>query len=149
MKLFDLSDDILELVKDELFKLRKKVMSRQLKHEWMKRRPYRKLIDSGGRRLHPGRAFLNKTMDLKDIQLVKFTQKLFICGIELNPFVYVSYNQIPAVEKHGMLLNISRKKNIGRIIELGLKNGWSDFKDQTDNTIIRYLIRREGDRKCY
>ena len=88
-------------------------------------------------------------MDLKELPLVKFRQRLFICGIELNPFVHVSYNQIPAVEKNGMNLNISGRKVQGKIIEVGIQNGWEDFKDQTDNTIIRYLMNKESERKCY
>ena len=148
MKVFDLSDDILEIVADEVFRWRKNIMGRQLKEEWNKRRPFRKLIVSGGRKLHPGRAFLSKTMDLKELQLVKFRQKLFICGIELTPFVRVSYNSFPAVEKNGMNMNISIGTRIW-LQNLGLKNGWEDFKEQTDNTIIQYLIRREKDRKYY
>ena len=149
INVFDLADDILELIRDEVFKLRKKITRRELKYVWKKSRRWRKQVVLNGMELHPGRSLLSKTPDPKNMRVINHPQKLFICGIKLNPFVRVTYSNVSPNVKHGVHLNISRKTNQGRIISMGLLNGWEDFKDQTDNTIVRYLIRREEDRTEY
>ena len=150
MKIFDLSDDILELVSLEVFKVRKAITRRQLTHEWTNvKRPSRRIIRSGNRALHPGRAFLCKTTDLKDIGMIDFKTKVYICGIQLDPIVPFLYSQYYDFSKEGLHLDISKKRNQWKINALGLKNGWTDFKEQTDNTIIRYLIRKEECRESF
>ena len=67
MNIFDLSDDLLEKIADELFKIRKKKVDKEVITEWNERRPYWRIYRSG-RMLHPGRAFFKK--DLNDMKLI-------------------------------------------------------------------------------
>ena len=80
MKVFDLSDDLLEKVADELFKIRKKKVDKEVITEWNERRPYWRIYRSG-RMLHPGRAFFKK--DLNDMKLIVNESKHWVCGIPL------------------------------------------------------------------
>jgi hypothetical protein len=152
MILFDLSDDILEIVVDEVFRLRKNACIRELVGLWRKRSPYGRLRLSGGRVLHEGRAFLSKSDNLKTLSLVKFMSKYFICGIPA--FSISDYNYNTRVTKYGMSFKVvTANGNVsvvgGKIINMGLNNGWEDFKDQTDDTIVRYLMDKEQERKYY
>ena len=44
----------------------------QLKDEWNDRRPWFRILLSGRRKIHEGRAFLSKTPKLKNVELIKF-----------------------------------------------------------------------------
>ena len=80
MNIFDLSDDLLEKIADELFKIRKKKVDKEVITEWNERRPYWRIYRSG-RLLHPGRAFIKK--DLNDMKLIVNKSKYWVCGIPL------------------------------------------------------------------
>ena len=80
MNIFDLSDDLLEKIADELFKIRKKKVDKEVITEWNERRPYWRIYRSG-RMLHPGRAFFKK--DLNDMKLIVNESKHWVCGIPL------------------------------------------------------------------
>ena len=80
MKVFDLSDDLLEKIADELFKIRKKKVDKELITEWRKRRPDWRIYRSH-RILHHGRAFFKK--DLNDMKLIVNESKYWVCGIPL------------------------------------------------------------------
>ena len=80
MNIFDLSDDLLEKIADELFKIRKKKVDKEVITEWNERRPYWRIYRSG-RMLHPGRAFFKQ--DLNDMKLIVNESKYWVCGIPL------------------------------------------------------------------
>ena len=132
MNLLDLSSDVLYTVADEIYKIRAKRMPLELKAKWRAKRPYRIILDSGGRRIHEGRAFLSKDKTLYDVRLISSlhnTSKYYICGMELKLFNPRSrpprasvffYNIDVNFNRHyGALLSI-RKENT-KIIELGKK----------------------------
>ena len=80
MNIFDLSDDLLEKIADELFKIRKKKVDKAVITEWNERRPYWRIYRSH-RILHHGRAFFKK--DLNDMKLIVNESKYWVCGIPL------------------------------------------------------------------
>ena len=83
MSLFELDYDISMRISDEVFRLRKKHLFKQFKKEWRRRRPYKRLVDSGGRKVHEGRAFLCLDDKLKTLRLIRFQSKYYIGGIKL------------------------------------------------------------------
>ena len=80
MNIFDLSDDLLEKIADELFKIRKKKVDKEVITEWNERRPYWRIYRSG-RIVHPGLAFFKR--DLNDMKLIVNESKYWVCGIPL------------------------------------------------------------------
>ena len=70
MNLFDLCDDILFIVVDEVFCARGRRVKKELLNEWFERRPHKKIASSGFRKIHEGRSFLSRTSNLKDLQLI-------------------------------------------------------------------------------
>ena len=72
MKLIDVCDDVLFLILNELYRIRGKQVMDQLKDEWIDRRPWFRILLSGRRAIHEGRAFLSKTPNLKDVKLINF-----------------------------------------------------------------------------
>ena len=87
MKFVELDYDISMKICGEVFRLRKKKLLKNLKKEWYKRRPYKRLVDSGGRKLHEGRAFLCSDNKLKNLRLIKNHNKYYIGGIKLKPWI--------------------------------------------------------------
>ena len=150
MKLTDLNFDIFSLVLDELYRLRGKQVIDHLKDEWIDRRPWFRVLLSGRRAIHEGRAFLSKGPDLKDVKLIKFESKCYIANILLHPIIVHRFDHyLRSVTKYGLKAYHTQNKVRKKIHELCKKNHWEDLKDQTDQTIVRYLIEKEGSRKYY
>ena len=150
MKLTDLNFDIFSLVLDELYRLRGKQVIDHLKDEWIDRRPWFRILLSGRRAIHEGRAFLSKNPDLKDVKLIKFESKCYIANILLHPIIVHRFDHyLRSVTKYGLKAYHTQNKVRKKIHELCKKNHWEDLKDQTDQTIVRYLIEKEGSRKYY
>tara|TARA_B100000579_G_scaffold2395_1_gene1851 strand:+ start:3167 stop:3619 length:453 start_codon:yes stop_codon:yes gene_type:complete len=150
MKLTDLNFDIFSLVLDELYRLRGKQVIDHLKDEWIDRRPWFRVLLSGRRAIHEGRAFLSKNPDLKDVKLIKFESKCYIANILLHPIIVHRFDHyLRSVTKYGLKAYHTQNKVRKKIHELCKKNHWEDLKDQTDQTIVRYLIEKEGSRKYY
>ena len=91
MKFLDLNFDVFSLVIDELYRIRGRKVVNQFKTEWYEKRPWHRLLISGRRAVHEGRAFLSKTHDLKDIGLINFETKCYICNILLYPLIVHSF----------------------------------------------------------
>ena len=110
MKLLDVCDDVLFLILNELYKLRGKRVIHQLKDEWMDRRPWFRVLLSGRRAIHEGRAFLSKNPDLKDVKLIQFESKCYIkwCSNNVNVFNYHIGHNIPESKGGTLSLNNSR-----------------------------------------
>ena len=140
MKLFDLSDDILGMVADELYKARHIRMINELIMEWRKRRPSWRLIQSGGRKIHEGRAFLK---DLKKVKIIQIPSKYWICGIRLFNRGEYSFPQKPGLTLLSTVPGTFVSKIEGMIIDICSKNGWDDFQEHTNWTIVRYLLDKE------
>ena len=150
MKLTDLNFDIFSLVLDELYRLRGKQVIDQLKDEWIDKRPWFRVLLSGRRAIHEGRAFLSKNPDLKDVKLIKFESKCYIANILLHPIIVHRFDHyLRSVTKYGLKAYHTQNKVRKKIHELCKKNHWEDLKDQTDQTIVRYLIEKEDSRKYY
>ena len=155
MNLFDLSDDILETVADEVFRWRKKTCGRELRWAWRRKRESRKLLRSSSgyrQNIHEGRVMLTDTgQEAMNLALLsnsdKLLSKYFICG--LRGFTTSDYNTWTRRYSYGISLRLGRKVNHGKIIAICLNNGWEDFKEQTDATIVRYLMNKEQERKEY
>ena len=150
MKLTDLNFDIFSLVLDELYRIRGRKVIDQLNDEWIDRRPWFRILLSGRRAIHEGRAFLSKTPDLKDVKLIKFESKCYIANILLHPVIVHRFDHyLRSVTKYGLKAYHTQNKVRKKIHELCKKNHWEDLKDQTDQTIVRYLIEKEDSRKYY
>jgi len=149
MKLTDLNFDIFSLVLDELYRLRGRKVIDHLNDEWMDRRPWFRILLSGRRAIHEGRAFLSKTPDLKDVELIKFDSKCYIANILLHPIIVHRFEPNYVPTKYGLKAYHTQNKVRENIHELCKKNHWDDLKEQTDQTIVRYLINKEGSRKYY
>ena len=150
MKLTDLNFDIFSLVLDELYRIRGRKVIDQLNDEWIDRRPWFRILLSGRRAIHEGRAFLSKTPDLKDVKLIKFESKCYIANILLHPIIVHRFDHyLRSVTKYGLKAYHTQNKVRKKIHELCKKNNWEDLKDQTDQTIVRYLIEKEDSRKYY
>ena len=149
MKLTDLNFDIFSLVLDELYRLRGRKVIDHLKDEWMDRRPWFRILLSGRRAIHEGRAFLSKTPDLKDVELIKFDSKCYIANILLHPIIVHRFEPNYVPTKYGLKAYHTQNKVREKIHELCKKNYWDDLSEQTDQTIVRYLINKEGSRKYY
>ena len=150
MELLDLNNDIFSLILNELYKLRGKKVIDQLKDEWMDRRPWFRVLLSGRRAIHEGRAFLSKTPNLTDVELIKFESKCYIANIQLYPVIVHSFDHNLASRiKYGLKAYHTQNKVRRKIHEICKKNHWEDLKEQTDQTIVRYLIKKEDSRKYY
>ena len=103
MKLTDLNFDIFSLVLDELYRIRGRKVIDQLNDEWIDRRPWFRILLSGRRAIHEGRAFLSKTPDLKDVKLIKFESKCYIANILLHPIIVHRFDHyLRSVTKYGL-----------------------------------------------
>ena len=149
MELLDLNNDIFSFILDELYKLRGKKVIDQLKDEWMDRRPWFRILLSGRRAIHEGRAFLSKTPTLTDVELIKFESKCYIANILLHPIIVHRFEPNYVPTKYGLKAYHTQNKVRRKIHELCKKNHWDDLSEQTDQTIVRYLIEKEGSRKYY
>ena len=147
MKVFDLSDDILEMIKDFVFEYRSKKVLEEFNHEWGVRRPYLTLFQIG-RKLNVGRLFLNK--DTRKMHIISFPQKCYIANILLHPIIVHRFDHdLHSHTKYGLKAYHTQNKVREKIHELCKKNHWDDLSEQTDQTIVRYLINKEGSRKYY
>tara|TARA_Y100001936_G_scaffold252238_1_gene311101 strand:- start:1346 stop:1798 length:453 start_codon:yes stop_codon:yes gene_type:complete len=150
MKIIDLNFDTFSLVLDELYRIRGKQVMDQLKDEWNDRRPWFRILLSGRRKIHEGRAFLSKTPNLKNVELIKFESKCYISNIQLYPTTVHSFDHnLSSRIKYGLKAYHTRNKVREKIHELCKKNYWEDLREQTDQTIVRYLIEKEDSRKYY
>ena len=149
MKFLDLNFDVFSLVIDELYRIRGRKVVNQFKTEWYEKRPWHRLLISGRRAVHEGRAFLSKTHDLKDIGLINFETKCYICNILLYPLIVHSFepNHVPI--KFGLKAYHTRNKVMAIIHKLCKENCWKGLEEQADQTIIDYLIKKESCRKYY
>ena len=87
MKLLDICDDVLFIILNELYRIRGRRVIHQLKNEWIDKRPWFRILLSGRRAINEGRAFLSKTPNLKDVELIQFESKCYIANILLHPFI--------------------------------------------------------------
>ena len=150
MKVTDLNLDVFSLILDELYRIRGRKVIYQLKDEWMDRRPWFRILLSGRRAIHEGRAFLSKNPDLKDVELIKFDSKCYIANILLHPVIIHRFDHyLRSHTKYGLKAYHTQNKVRKKIHELCKKNHWDDLSGQTDQTIVRYLINKEGSRKYY
>ena len=149
MELLDLCDDILSLVLDELYKVRSRNVIHQFNDEWYKKRPWFKVLLSGRRDIHQGRAFLSKSYDLKKIEMIRFHQKYYVANILLYPVVIHRFDPVFEPIQFGLKAYFKQSSIQTKINELGRRNNWKDLKDQNDRTIIRYLMNKEETRKYY
>ena len=139
MKLLDLSKDLLSLVADEIYKIRAKRLPKELILKWRKKRPYKILIDSGGRRIHEGRAFLSKDKTLKSVMLIGIKVRMW-CG---SNNVFDSKYHLCGSIIAGQGFNLSREvyKKFKRIAD---RNGWKEFnKLEAKQEIVRYMMEKE------
>ena len=150
MELTDLNLDVFSLVLNELFRIRGRKVIDQLKDEWMDKRPWFRILLSGRRAIHEGRAFLSKNPDLKEVELIKFDSKCYIANILLHPIIIHRFDHhLRSHTKYGLKAYHTQNKVRDKIHELCKKNHWGDLREQTDQTIVRYLINKEGSRKYY
>ena len=150
MKIIDLNLDVFSLVLDELYRIRGKRVMDHLKDEWTDKRPWFRILLSGRRAIHEGRAFLSKNPDLKDVKLIKFESKCYIANILLHPIIVHRFDHhLRSHTKYGLKAYHTQNKVRKNIHELCKKNHWEDLREQTDQTIVRYLINKEGYRKYY
>ena len=154
MNLFDLNDDILEIVADEVFRWRKKTCGRELRWAWRRKRESRELLRSSYRQnIHEGRVMLTDNgQEAMNLALLsnsdKLSSKYFICG--LRGFTTSDYNTWTRRYSYGISLRLgSSVCSVRLMIAICLNNGWEDFKEQTDATIVRYLMNKEQERKEY
>ena len=150
MELTDLNLDVFSLILDELYRIRGRKVIDQLKDEWMDKRPWFRILLSGRRAIHEGRAFLSKNPDLKEVELIKFDSKYYIANILLHPVIIHRFDHhLRSHTKYGLKAYHTQNKVRDKIHELCKKNHWEDLSQQTDQTIVRYLINKEGSRKYY
>ena len=150
MKIIDLNLDVFSLVLDELYRIRGKQVMDHLKDEWTDKRPWFRILLSGRRVIHEGRAFLSKNPDLKNVKLIKFESKCYIANILLHPIIVHRFDHhLRSHTKYGLKAYHTQNKVRKKIHELCKKNHWEDLREQTDQTIVRYLINKEGSRKYY
>tara|TARA_Y100001936_G_scaffold44216_1_gene43075 strand:+ start:2883 stop:3356 length:474 start_codon:yes stop_codon:yes gene_type:complete len=150
MKLLDICDDVLFIILNELYRIRGRRVIHQLKNEWIDKRPWFRVLLSGRRAINEGRAFLSKTPNLKDVELIQFESKCYIANILLHPFIIHRFDHyLRSNTKYGLKAYHTQNKVRKKIHELCKKNHWEDLKDQTDQTIVRYLIEKEDSRKYY
>ena len=149
MKVTELNLDVFSLILDELYRIRGRKVIYQLKDEWMDRRPWFRILLSGRRAIHEGRAFLSKGPDLKEVELIKFDSKYYIANILLHPVIIHRFDPNYVPTKYGIKAYHTQNKVRKQIHELCKKNHWDDLSEQTDQTIVRYLINKEGSRKYY
>ena len=150
MKFTELNLDVFSLILDNLYRIRGKQVMDQLKDEWIDKRPWFRILLSGRRAIHEGRAFLSKDPDLKDVKLIKFDSKCYIANILLHPVIIHRFDHhLRSHTKYGLKAYHTQNKVRKQIHELCKKNHWDDLREQTDQTIVRYLINKEGSRKYY
>ena len=84
-----------------------------------------------------------------NIGLINFETKCYICNILLYPVIVHSFepNHVPI--KFGLKAYHTRNKVREIIHKLCKRNCWKGLEEQTDQTIIDYLIKKESCRKYY
>jgi hypothetical protein len=144
MVLFDLPLDVIELIKDELYRLRKKNCMGEFKNEWIDRRPHYKLVTSGRETVHVGRSFL--TTDLKKVSLINIPTKYYIGGELLSTYMKYGYDPNYRDTCGGMeILGKSRKK-YEKMLNFCEDCGWTDYpksRYQNWDILLNYLIKKE------
>ena len=126
-------------IQDEVYRLRKKNLLKNLINEWYKRKPYKKLIDSGGRKIHEGRAFLCLDDKLKTLRLIRFQSKYYIGGIKLKPWINYDCKSWSYGIHKGYGINIPIKKYHKRT-PVDQDESWSEHQ-----IISRNLMDKEED----
>ena len=139
MSLFELDYDISMRISDEVFRLRKKHLFKQFKKEWRRRRPYKRLVDSGGRKVHEGRAFLCLDDKLKTLRLIRFQSKYYIGGIKLKPWINYDCKSWSYGIHKGYGINIPIKRYHMRT-PVDQDESWSEHQ-----LISRNLMNKEED----
>ena len=140
MSLFTLSNDLLWIIKDEVWKLRHKQVIQDFKKEWLNRDPG-KLKFLSSRSLHPGRFFLNDNP--KDMISFKFPTKYYICG----HLIYSNYMFLSYIGYRGDIVSLKRGV-LEECIEEGLHISSIDMKDEyaifdINNLVWGYLMKKE------
>ena len=144
MNLMGLSDDILELVSEEVFRWRKRACGRELKWMWKKNRSGRRLLLTSIHSIHEGRLlFCQPDQSVLKISTIPNREKYYICGIRALPFS--EYNYATGMIRYGISIKPSKKCTVGKIVSIGLRNEWKDFHHQTTDTIVRYLLDKDED----
>ena len=142
MKVFDLSDDILEMIKDFVFEYRSKKVLEEFNHEWGVRRPYLKLFQIG-RKLNVGRLFLNK--DTRKMHIISFPEKYYISGVPLRSILDFRYHHVYEPYRWGLIIDVKNTKVQSMINEICQKNDWDDLPQNA--TICSYLLKKEEGRE--
>lgn len=147
--------DLLILIKYEIYGLRapifRKKISKELKKQWKKRKVWERLLDSYGKNIHEGRVFLYKNMrHLLHIYPLGYKQLVYLCGIKLKMKMPTVYHDRRLRDSGYGTIMVFSNENDSKIIGIGQRNGWEDFHEQTNDTIIRYLMEKEDTGiKCY
>ena len=142
MKVFDLSDDILEMIKDFVFEYRSKKVLEEFNHEWGVRRPYLTLFQIG-RKLNVGRLFLNK--DTRKMHIISFPERYYISGVPLRSILDFRYHPIYEPYRWGLIIDVKNTKVQSMINEICQKNDWDDLPQNA--TICSYLLKNEEGRE--
>ena len=142
MKVFDLSDDILEMIKDFVFEYRSKKVLEEFNHEWGVRRPYLKLFQIG-RKLNVGRLFLNK--DTRKMHIISFPERYYISGVPLLSILDFRYHPIYEPYRWGLIIDVKNTKVQSMINEICQKNDWDNLTQNA--TICSYLLKKEEGRE--
>ena len=140
MSLFTLSDDLIWIIKDEVWKLRHKQVIQDFKKEWLNRDPVN-LKFLSFRSLHPGRFFLKDNP--KDMINFKFPTKYYICG----HLIYSDYMFLSYIGYRGDTVSLKRGV-LEECIGGGLDISSVDMKDEDaifeiNNLVWGYLMKKE------
>ena len=127
MKLWDLCPDLSIKIQEELWKIRYKEISKQLKKEWYNKNINYK-VHRSFRYIHPGRLFINEEVG----PLISNNYKYYITELELSPLKWC-INDI-----NGLSISHSKEK-----VKICKKNKWNDYTKYTNSTINRYLMDQE------
>ena len=140
MSLFTLSDDILWIIKDKVWKLRYNQVIQGLEKEWELRKPGElKFLSS--RALHSGRFFLNDNP--KDMISFKFPTKYYIFGHVIHSdYMFLSY-----IGYRGDTISLKRGV-LEECINDGLDISSVDLKDEDaifdmNNLVWGFLMKKE------
>jgi len=151
MDIYSLSDDIIELVVDRVFRLRKKLCTEELLWSWKKSRLRLKLFSMhhvGSKNIHGARVLFTKT-DQAALNLRKINKdiKYYTCGMRI--FIMGDYNYVTGARRYGMSLRLGNKHVTAEISDIVLKNGWKDLRGQTDINLVRYLMDKDEEMQYY
>ena len=151
MDIYSLSDDIIELVVDRVFRLRKNLCTEELLWSWKKSRLRLKLFSMhhvGSKKIHEARVLFTKT-DQAALNLRNINKdiKYYTCGMRI--FIMRDYNYVTGVRHYGMSLRLGNKYVTAEISDIVLKNGWKDLRGQTDINLVRYLMDKDEEMQYY